>query len=275
MGLKVRGVSALVEMITAPNPGPKTLEGTNTYLVGQDRIVLIDPGPDIPDQLDALAEHIASRGSLEAILLTHGHLDHAPGAARLAARFDVRVLMSDSVEPDVWNVMPNAVGLPPDWSMGIDDWRLNAIPTPGHSFDHVCFMLSPERILFSGDTILGEGTTLIALPEGDMAQFMHTLELLRSLDPHIIAPGHGPIVRDPDAKLDEYVAHRRQREMELLQAMARGAMTVDGLVGEVYGPLDPEVFRLASLSVGAQLAKLEVEGRVVQVGEAYRLTASS
>ncbi len=259
-----------VFMFTAPNPGPKTLEGTHTYIVGHDAYV-IDPGPDLPPYLEALAAWLRQTGrSPRGILLTHGHPDHAPGAARLKAILDVpvwssaRMLAEDSLRAGVDRVFEE------DHVFAADDDILHVIPAPGHAFDHVCFWLPKAAILFAGDTILGQGTTLVAPPEGDMLDYMATLERLQALDARIIAPGHGPIVESPREKFDEYIGHRRAREAQLLQILAKGPKTVTELVTEAYADVDPRLHGLARGSVEAQLIKLLKEGRLTVEGPRYR-----
>jgi glyoxylase-like metal-dependent hydrolase (beta-lactamase superfamily II) len=143
---------------------------------------------------------------------------------------------------------------------------LHVIYTPGHAFDHVSFWLPRARILFAGDVILGRGSTLVTPPEGDMASYMRTLDEMKQLNPRIIAPGHGPLILDPAAKIDEYAAHRRQREQQVLAALAEKPDSAEGLVARIYVDVSPELHELARGSVTAQLKKLEDEGRVEVIG---------
>jgi glyoxylase-like metal-dependent hydrolase (beta-lactamase superfamily II) len=148
---------------------------------------------------------------------------------------------------------------------------LRVIATPGHAPDHVAFWLERGRVLFAGDTILGQGSALVAPPEGDMAAYMRSLERIRKLGPRIIAPGHGPLILDPNAKIDEYVRHREQREAQLLEALQRGPATVEELVRKIYVDVDPTLHGLAAQSVRAQLAKLRMEGRIHMLADRYAL----
>src|SRR5579872_2826574 len=176
---------------TAPNPGPKTLDGTHAYVVGRDKAYVIDPGPAVPNWTNELAARVkAAALRVEAIVLTHGHPDHAPAATELSQLLRA----GDALETD--------------------GDRLIVIETPGHSPDHLGFWLEGAKVLFSGDTILGRGTSLVAPPEGDMQLYMRTLDTLRRLSPLLIAPGHGPIVRDPLTTIDQYIDHRRARERQ-------------------------------------------------------------
>lgn len=260
-------------MIVAPNPGPKTLTGTNTYLVGAYHAILIDPGPFLPEHLQAVARRFGGR--IDSMVLTHGHPDHADGASYLASMLDVPVWMSSEVKDEVRQAISNAHTLKPRQIFWAGDCRLATILAPGHSGDHVCFLVEPSRILLSGDTILGSGSTLIAPPDGDMVAYMRTLARLLSLQATVIAPGHGPLVYNPDAKIREYITHRLMREREIVSALALPA-TSSQLVDRVYGQLAPEIRHLALMSVEAQLDKLRLEEVVVEREGLYcRLAASS
>lgn len=261
-----------VAMYTAPNPGPKTLSGTHTYVVGREGAVIIDPGPLSPEYQRALTSSLRSAGiSVVAILLSHGHPDHAPGAGILKELLGVEVIASsrmpseDAAAAGVDRSFDEAETFAP----GSD--ALEVIATPGHTPDQVAFWMPKSRILFTGDNILGSGSSLIAPPEGDMTAYMHTLERLRSLGPRLILPGHGPVVTDPDAKIAEYIAHRRNREKQLVQALTESPGTVAQLVGRMYADTDPRLHDLARGSVEAQVKKLVREGRAERVGETYSL----
>lgn len=260
-------------MFTAPNPGPKTLEGTHTYVVGGAGACVLDPGPDILSYQESLARWLRQRtAAVQAILLSHGHPDHAPGARALRRLVSAPIWASD--------LMPDgqaaALGVDRRFSPGqafeVDGDEILVVATPGHTPDHVGFWLAGARIFFSADTILGTGTTLVAPPEGDMLVYMQTLEAIRHLRPRLIAPGHGPLIADPDAKIEEYVEHRRRREQQLLGALESGPASVEELVQAIYTDVDPRVLDLARGSLEAQLLKLESEGRVRTDGERYRLT---
>jgi glyoxylase-like metal-dependent hydrolase (beta-lactamase superfamily II) len=260
-------------MLTAPNGGPKTLDGTNAYLVSdQGRSLLIDPGPDMPAYLHELATFLRP-AAVEAILLTHSHPDHADGAADLACDLGVPIFVSSDAPKAVQGRLGNPHFFEPGASFTIGALQLEVIPSPGHADDHVCFLLLPDRILFSGDTILGEGTTLIALPEGDMIAYMATLDDLGSRHAAIIAPGHGPLVTDPLSKIQEYISHRRQREAEILTRLAASPASISEVADSVYGPLDDAHSQLARLSVDAQLDKLRRENRVKESEGVYSLDA--
>jgi glyoxylase-like metal-dependent hydrolase (beta-lactamase superfamily II) len=222
--------------IVAPNPGPMTLAGTNTYLYGSDPCVVIDPGPDDAGHLEAVRAAAEERGGIGLVLLTHGHGDHAAGAGRLDAE----------------------VVLPSD---GEEHGDLRALATPGHAADHVCF-LSEDGVCFSGDLVLGEGSTFVPPDGGSLAAYMDSLRLLQAEPIELICPGHGPWVTDAAAKLAEYVEHREMRERRLLAALERGERSKEALLAEAWSDVPTELRPAAALVMEAHLQKLEAEGRL-------------
>ncbi len=240
--------------VLAPNPGVRELEGTNTWVVGRWPAAVIDPGVDDPRHL---AEVLAAAGRIGAILLTHDHPDHAPGALTLGRRTGAPVYAARPAEQMRRLRDGQEIRLP-----GV---RLRVIATPGHTPDHVAFLLEPDRALFTGDTVLGRGTSVIDPPEGDLAQYLRSLRRLRELRPRTIYPGHGPVVLDAMAKLEEYLAHREEREREVLEGLVEGPRTPEQLVPTIYAAYPPELHPLAARSVLAHLLKLEAEGRVRRV----------
>ena len=230
-------MSVDVERLTAPNPGPMTLDGTNTYVVGRNPAVVVDPGPDDPGHLERVRRAAEARGGLGTVLLTHRHGDHSDGVAALG------------VEP----------AHPGD---GETIAGLTAIATPGHSADHLCFVI--EDACFTGDLILGEGSTIVGPREmgGSLADYMRSLERLRSLDLRVLYPGHGPEVRDPRAKIDEYMEHRMMRERRLVGALDRGVHSRTALLAEVWDDVPEELRGAAAIAMQAHLEKLDDEGRL-------------
>ncbi|HJR18703.1 MAG TPA: MBL fold metallo-hydrolase [Actinomycetota bacterium] len=254
----VRWLSDRVRVILAPNPSPMTLEGTNTYLIGDDPLVIMDPGPDLDDHLASI-EAVVAGAAVETILITHKHIDHAEVAERCAALFDSPIASN---------------GRPGDSHIGEGDriGDLLAVATPGHSSDHLCFVLERDKTLFSGDHILGRGTTVVAHPDGDMGAYMASLERLRDLDLQRIFPGHGPVVTEPQAVIEEYIEHRLMRERQVVDGLEAAAepVTPEELVARIYYDVDPVLHPIAAMSVRAHLAKLAREGRAVQDGERWR-----
>ena len=258
-----------VRIVVAPNAGLLTLDGSRTYVVGGDPCVVIDPGPALADHLDAVEIAVGS-AEVVAIALTHGHPDHAAGAPELALRLGAPVAASRA-SAELADIELPAVELTPGRELAFEGGSLTAIRAPGHSPDHVCFHWPEADALFTGDVILGEGTSMIAPPEGDLAAYLETLRRLRDLAAGVIYPGHGPPVADAAAKIEEYLTHRLEREAQVLEALATGSGTPAEIRAQVYPDLDPRLNRAAEGSVRAHLAKLEGEGRVEARGDRYRL----
>ncbi len=248
-------LSPLVRRILAPNPNVMTGPGTNTYLVGIDEIAVIDPGPDDEGHLDTIAACGGDR--IRWILVTHTHSDHSPGAAGLKARTGATVMgfgERDEFTPD------DVIG--DGFCLEATEFRLRAVHTPGHASNHLCYLLDEERILFSGDHIMQGSTVVIAPPDGDMAAYLDALRRLKTLRIRAIAPGHGHLLEDPAAKIDEYLTHRGEREKAILHAVEGGAGTVDAVVERVYVDVPEALHPIARHSVHAHLLKLKTEGKV-------------
>lgn len=242
--------------VLAPNPGPFTLEGTNTWIVGADPSVVIDPGPDDAGHLLAVIDEAEPVG---AILLTHRHPDHAPGAERLAA----------TARAPVYAFRPEGAEHPLRDGHTVEGGGvvLRAVHTPGHTPDHVAFLVEEGAMLFTGDAVLGRGTTIIDPPEGDMAAYVRSLRAMLALEPRTIYPGHGPVIFDARAQLEEYLAHRMDREEQVVEALSAGRATPRDIVPRVYGgEVDPSMYPAAERSVLAHLLKLEREERVARAG---------
>jgi glyoxylase-like metal-dependent hydrolase (beta-lactamase superfamily II) len=222
--------------IVAPNPGPMTLEGTNTYLYGADPCVVIDPGVEDEGHLEAIRGAAAERGGIGLVLLTHSHGDHSGGADRLGAEV----------------VLPGG---------GETHAGLRALATPGHAADHVCF-LSADGVCFSGDLVLGLGSTIVPPGGNSLAAFMDSLALLAAEEIELMAPGHGPWIEDPAAKLAEYVEHREMRERRLLAALDRGERSRAALLAEAWDDIPLELLPMAAMAMESHLEKLEGEGRL-------------
>jgi glyoxylase-like metal-dependent hydrolase (beta-lactamase superfamily II) len=213
-----------------------TLEGTNTYLYGSDPCTVIDPGPDIESHLAAVRAAAEQRGGLGTVLLTHGHGDHADGAERLGAE----------------------VVLPAD---GEEHGGLRAIATPGHAPDHVC-LITDDRVCFSGDLVLGAGSTFVPPDGGSLTAYMNSLRRMQEEPIELICPGHGPWITEPAAKLAEYVEHREMRECRLLAALERGERSREALLDEAWADVPAELRPAAAMVMQAHLDKLAAEGRL-------------
>jgi glyoxylase-like metal-dependent hydrolase (beta-lactamase superfamily II) len=243
-----------IASITAPNPGAFTLDGTRTWLLGHSAV--IDPGPAIDSHINAIRQAMPN---LATIFITHRHEDHTPAAFPLKQATGAKI-----VAPLEWA----DVRLRGGESFDVEGETLEVIATPGHTGEHVCFLTSSGG-LFTGDTVLGSGTTAIFPPDGNMADYMRSLALLRARNPLVIYPAHGPTRENATALLDEYIAHRLDRERQVLKTVTSGAQTITQMRRRIYPDLDPRLERAAEVQLLAHLNKLVDEGRVARDGDRY------
>jgi glyoxylase-like metal-dependent hydrolase (beta-lactamase superfamily II) len=245
-----------VVAIRAANPGPFTLTGTNSWVVGRDPAWLVDPGPALEPHIDALAQEIAARGGLGGIALTHDHIDHAEGLPEILKRFPRAPVGAARGDVDVTLADGSPFG------------PLQAIATPGHAPDHLAFSLAaPDGtevgpLLFTGDAVLGEGSVFITPYPGALASYLRALERLQRAGFAAFAPAHGPAVGDVPAKLEQYISHRLERERRLIEALQAGRRTVDELLDDVWSDAPAALRPAASATLAAHLDKLDEEGRL-------------
>ena len=269
-------VSPLIRRVIANNPGPFTYVGTGTYIVGRGEIAVIDPGPAMDDHLDAILR--ATEGErVSHIFLTHHHLDHSPLAAPLAARTGARIygcplrtahahteVQMEAGDDDCFRVDETVC------SGGVfegDGWTIEAIPTPGHTSNHICYALKEENALFCGDHIMGWSTTVISPPDGDMGAYFRSLENIKARGFDTLWPTHGPPIREPEPFIDAYIAHRRAREAQILGALEGGMTRIGEMVPVLYRDVDPRLHPAAAHSVLAHMIQLVRDGRVRTGGE--------
>jgi glyoxylase-like metal-dependent hydrolase (beta-lactamase superfamily II) len=256
-------LSPLVRRIVAPNPGPFTGPGTNTYLVGIDEVAVIDPGPDEPRHVDAIIG-ASMRERVRWVLLTHTHPDHVPATARLVKATGAEVLAyGKRLDKDSSVVIDRVIG-DGDTVEGTE-FGLEVLHTPGHAPNHLCFLLEEERVLFTGDTVL-DGMFSVVNPQrgGDMAQYLASLGRMERLRLSRIAPGHGDVIEEPRSRIQEYVAHRHDRERQVLARLRKGPARIPDLVTALYDGQDlhPKLVEAAGWQLHAHLLKLKAEGKV-------------
>ncbi len=249
--------------VLAPNPSVYTLEGTNTWVVGDGPTIVIDPGPDDEGHR---AEVLESAGEVAAVLVTHDHEDHAAGAAAFAERAGADLW--------AWRV-DGAKRLTDGQRFAAPGVEVTATHTPGHSADHTVFFEPTAGALFTGDAVVGRGTSFIDPPDGDLARYLTSLHRMLELDPRTIYPGHGPILTDAPAVLRFYLAHREERERQVLEGLEAGDRTVADLVARIYVDYPEEIRPLAARSVTAHLLKLEHDGRATKSGRGASQTWSA
>ena len=243
--------------IRAANPGPFTLSGTNSWIVGRDPAWLIDPGPLQQDHVDALLREVELREGLGGIALTHDHLDHSEALGALRRRFAGVPVAAARGEVDVRLTDGQRFG------------PLEAVLTPGHAPDHLAYVAGD--VAFTGDAVLGEGSVFVWPYPGALVAYLEGLERLRSRRLSVLCPGHGPLVTDATAKLDEYVAHRVERERRLIAALDQGVRAVDELLDQVWDDAPPQLRGAAAWTLAAHLDKLAGEGRLPEGVERPRL----
>lgn len=268
----------LVARVLAGNPSPYTYTGTQTYLVGRADLAVIDPGPDLPEHLDALIAAIAGR-PVRAILCTHTHRDHSPASRPLAAATGAPIigcgplaLDDDGPRADAAfdrDYAPDRV-LADGERLSGEGWTIEAVATPGHTSNHLCFALVESGALFTGDHIMGWSTSVVAPPDGDMGAYMASLDKLIGREDRIYYPAHGPAVETPQRLTRGMIGHRKQREGQILRLLDRGIQTIPAMVAQMYVGLDPRLIGAAERSVLAHLIDLGQRGLARNAGNVWR-----
>ena len=279
---EVEPLEPLVRRVLAPNGSPFTYTGTQTYLVGgPDGVAVIDPGPAEADHLAALERAIGG-ASVVAILCTHTHRDHSPAAAPLAERTGAPVVGCAPLVLDTGGPRADAPfdsTYAPDKVLADGDrvsgpgWTLTAVATPGHTSNHLCFALEGTGALFTGDHVMGWSTTVVAPPDGDMADYMASLDKLRARGDRVYYPAHGPAVGNPRQLVRGMIGHRRQRERQIVKLLGESPQDIAAMVPRMYKGVNEYLWPAAGLSVLAHLIDLERRGVVARSGEVWTIAA--
>lgn len=272
-------ISPLIRRVLARNPSPFTYEGTGTYIIGHGIVAVIDPGPMVPEHLEAVARALEGE-TVSHWLVTHTHMDHSPAARPLQkllggviagcaplALFDEGPRLDAGFDPDY---QPDAVMSHGEQVSG-PGWTISAVHTPGHTSNHVCFALEEESALFSGDHVMGWATTVIAPPDGDMADYMASLKLLLERDDQRYYPTHGKPVEEPKRLVRGLITHRRQRETQILKLLKTGEKAISDMVEAMYQAVDKRLWPAAGRSVLAHLIDLQNRQEVESHGNRWRL----
>ena len=282
-------LSDLIRRVVAPNPGPFTFRGTSSYIVGAGRVAILDPGPDIPSHVEALLRAVRGE-TVTDIVVSHTHRDHSPAARAIRAATGAPIVgcgphrSARALGPGEVNPLDASADGEhrPDRELAEGEtvegpgWRLEAVETPGHTANHLCFALPEEGALFSADHVMAWATSVVAPPDGAMGPYMASLDKLRGRTEGVYWPGHGGPVREPQRFVRALIHHRRARESSILQRLAAGDRTIPDIVRAIYGGLQPALFGAAGLSVMAHLEDLVGRGVVTTAGApaldgAYRL----
>jgi glyoxylase-like metal-dependent hydrolase (beta-lactamase superfamily II) len=275
---KIEWLGPLVRRLLAPNPSPFTFTGTHTYLVGRGEVAVIDPGPDLPQHVEALIAGLVGERAT-AIICTHTHRDHSPASRSLAAATGAPIIGCAPLPQDSTAISGEDafdIDYSPHRILGDGErlrgpgWTLEAIATPGHTSNHLCFALPEARALFTGDHVMGWSTSVVAPPDGSMTAYMRSLAKLQSRDDSIYYPAHGPPVDNPQKLLRGLILHRRQREAQIIARLDAGEGQVPGLVAAMYKDLDPGLRPAAAQSVLAHLLNLEARGIVRRNGDDWQ-----
>ncbi|MDR6145920.1 glyoxylase-like metal-dependent hydrolase (beta-lactamase superfamily II) [Sphingomonas sp. SORGH_AS870] len=272
----------LVSRVLAPNPSPFTYTGTQTHIVGDRDVAVIDPGPDDPAHLDVLLQAIAGR-PVAAILITHHHRDHSPASRPLARATGAPVVGAAPFAPDYEGGRSDAAfdrDYAPDRvlaegeGMSGDGWTLTALATPGHTSNHLAFALPETKALFSGDHVMGWSTSIVSPPDGDMGAYMASLEKLMERDDRVYYPGHGEAVDNPQRLVRGMLGHRKQREGQILRLLGGGdPLDTAAMTARMYVGLNPKLLPAAERSVLAHLYDLRMRGLVREEGASWTIAA--
>lgn len=275
-------VSPLIRRVVAQNANPFTYTGTGTYIVGRGTVAIIDPGPDLPEHIEAVLKAVAGE-TVSHLVVTHTHRDHSPAARVLKERLGAPIVgcaqvkgadgLPSAEEAVDWDYAPDTIMAEGDTVSG-PGWTLEAIETPGHTSTHLCFALPEEKALFTGDHVMGWSTSVIAPPDGDMADYMASLKKLLDRDDAVYYPTHGAPVENPRPFVRGLINHRRMREGQIMKLLSDGPLSIPQMVEVLYVSTPKYLHAAAARSVEAHLIDLEARGRVLRDGDVYSAAAT-
>jgi len=266
-------LSPLLRRVTSPNPSLFTFKGTNTYIVGRGNVAVVDPGPDLPEQTAAILRAVEGE-TVTHIVVTHTHNDHSPGVPALVTATGAKTYGFGPHGTGVRRQWPFAspeggdmsftpdVTVPDGGTVAGDGWTLEALHTPGHISNHLCFTLKEENVLLSGDHVMAWSTSVVSPPDGDMADYMASLDRLLGRHETTYWPGHGPAVRDPQPFVRAFIAHRNEREVQIAACLADGPKTIPEMVRVMYADVPETLHRAAARSVLAHILRMVEDGRL-------------
>lgn len=267
---EIEDISPLIRRITAPNPAPYTYKGTGTYIIGHGTLAIIDPGPVIPSHLDALKSSLEGE-TVSHILVTHNHKDHSPAARPVADHFGCEIYGFDVGDQQHSDVIAEE-GIDKDFKPDVilndgefiegRDWTIEAVHTPGHLSNHLCFALEQEKALFSGDHIMGWSTTIVSPPDGNMTDYLNSLEKLIARDDEIYYPTHGTYIENPRRFVSNILKHRLVREKTITKAINAGLDDIPKMIKKIYPALPAKIYIAAECTVLAHLIRLIELGEV-------------
>ena len=264
----IEKISPLVHRVTPGNSSDFTGPGTNTYLIGDKDVTVLDPGPALQEHIDLIASFSSN---INQIVITHTHLDHSPGVKLLKDKLDIPAygLITDSSK-DQDRTLVLDEQLEHGQILSFSDYDLEVVHTPGHASNHLCYILKQEELIFTGDHIMNGSTVVIAPPDGNMKHYLESLEILKDYKLKTIAPGHGDLLENPYAVADWIIQHRLEREKKVKEALDKvGKGNPDSLVEEVYDDVSEALFPIAKWSLESHLIKLYEEDRIKKEGKTY------
>ncbi len=263
-------ITPLIRRVVAENPSPFTYKGTGTYIIGHGNVAVIDPGPMIEAHVEALMRALEGE-TVTHILITHTHSDHSPAAAPLKARTGAKTYGygphggGQGEEDGDMDFVPDVDIRHGDIIKG-DGWTVECVHTPGHTSNHICFALREEKALFSGDHVMGWSTSIVSPPDGNMREYMASLRLLLTRDDEIYWPTHGPAIRDPKPFVKAFIAHREEREQQIIEQIKAGRTHIKDMVPVIYAAVDKRLYPAAARSVFAHALGMVEDGRLVTDG---------